>query len=199
MIARAWAAFRREGMGLIGSRMARFARNAIGSRKLIVYRMPPGAPAIAQRHEVVELGSGVVTDSIPWEKREIEARLISGSRLFALRDGNRFVSFAWVSRLTAFRSDEIRRELKSDTPLIWIWDCVTPSDLRGRGYYPELICHLAARLGQRDAVIFVRTDNKPSVRGIVKAGFQPWVEVAVTRWSARLGARGRFDCVLTIS
>jgi hypothetical protein len=198
MILRAWAAFRREGIGLIGSRVARLARNAIGRQKLIVYRMPPGAPAVAQRHEVVELGPGVAADSIPWETREIEARLTSGARLFALRAGDRLVSFAWVSRLTVFRVDEIRRELKSDTPLIWIWDCVTPSDFRGHGYYPELICHLAARLGRHDAVIFVRTDNTPSVRGIAKAGFQPWVEIAATKWSARLGKRGPFDGALTI-
>ena len=200
MIVRAWAAFRREGIGLIGNRAARFARNAIGRQKLIVYRMPPGAPAVAQRHDVVELVPGAMpADSIPWEKHEVDARRTSGARLFALRAETRLVSFAWVSRRQDFRVEEIRRELKSEAPLTWIWDCLTPSEYRGHGYYPELICQLAAQFGQRDAVIFVRTDNTPSVRGIAKAGFQPWVEIAVTKWSARVGNRGPLDGGLTIS
>jgi hypothetical protein len=201
MILRAWAAFRREGLGLIGNRVVRFARKTIGRQKLMVYRMPPDAHTVAQRHDIVELTSGaaVPANSIPWPKEEVEARLSSGARLFALQSETRLVSFAWVSHRRDFRVDEIRRELKSETPLIWIWDCVTPSEYRGHGYYPELICHLAAQFGQRDVVIFVRTDNMPSVRGIAKAGFQRWVEIAVTRWSARIRKYGAFDGGLTIT
>jgi hypothetical protein len=200
MLARAWAAFRREGIGLIGNRMRRFARKAIGRQQLMVYRMPPGGSAIAPRHELVELDAGIrAADSIPWERREIDARLNSGAHLFALRARNRLVSFAWVSRAQNFRVDEIRRELRSDTPLTWIWDCKTPAEFRGRGYYPELICRLAIRFGTGDAAIFVRTDNTASVRGILKAGFQPWVAIAVTKWRATLRKRGSCAGALAIS
>jgi hypothetical protein len=162
--------------------------------------MPIGGAAVQKRNEIVELGPGVLAaDSIPWEKRGIDARLASGARLFALRADTRLVSFAWVSHRRDFRVDEIQRELKSEIPLIWIWDCVTPSEYRGHGYYPELICHLAYLLGQRDTVIFVRTQNTPSVRGIAKAGFQPWFEIAVSKWSVRVRNCGSFAGGLAIA
>jgi hypothetical protein len=199
MIARTLAAFRREGPGLIATRAASLARNAIGYQKMFVYRMRSGAPALAQQHEIVELDSGgAADDAIPWERPEIESRLSAGARFFALRNGARLVSFVWVSRGTVFHVDEMRRDLKLDTPLTWFWDAKTPPEHRGHGYYSELICHLAARLGPSELILFVRAANAASLRGITKAGFQPWLDVTVTRWSARLTTRGAFDGRVTI-
>lgn len=187
-----------DGLGVAGKLAVRMARKAIGWEKLIVYRMPDGVPAVTQKHEVIELGPADTAKSAPWQRREIEARFSSGARLFALRSEMRLVSFAWLSRRRSFHAGEIRRELHLDSPMSWIWDCVTPVEYRGCGYYPELIGQLAAMLGQRDVIIFVRSENTPSVRGIAKAGFRPWAEIAVTRWSARIYERDSFDGRLTI-
>jgi hypothetical protein len=136
---------------------------------------------------------------MPWGSEVLKERLGAGSRLFALQVDEQAVSFAWVSARNRFQADELSRELISENPLVWIWDCVTPPEHRGHGYFPELICHLATGGGQTNAIIFVRSDNISSVRGIHKAGFQPWLEIAATRWTARTKELGRFDGGLTIS
>jgi hypothetical protein len=182
------------------NRIIRSARKLMGWQKMLVFRMPPGLPAIQSLHVVTEIKPGMPMGSwIPWAAEVVNERLAAGSRLFALQINERPVSFAWVSARPRFQADELSRELISETPLVWIWDCVTPEKERGHGYFPELICHLATLGGQANAIIFVRTDNISSVRGINKAGFQPWMEIAATRWTARTRELGRFDGGLTIS
>jgi hypothetical protein len=178
----------------------RLVRRVIGWQKLIVFRMTAESPTVTHGHEVIEIiDSGDLGEFCPWDAREVRARLELGSLLYALRVEGRLVSYAWVTELTAFRVNELRRELRLDQPLVWIWDCVTPEQYRGRGYYPVLIGCLAGVVGRERALIFVRTDNVPSVRGIEKAGFRPWLEIAATRWSVQIRELGRFEGKLSVS
>jgi hypothetical protein len=182
------------------NRIVRFGRKLIGWEKMLVFRMPPGSPAVKPRYTVVDLGQQIQPgDPLPWGGEVLNERLRSGSRLFALQVEKEFVSFAWVSARPRFQADELSRDLISENPLVWIWDCVTPPEHRGQGYFPELICHLATVGGQANAIIFVRTENVASVRGIHKAGFQPWVEIAATRWTARIKELASFNGRLTLS
>ncbi len=95
---------------------------------------------------------------------------------FLLHDETgRPVHFLWIEKYDGFRLAEIDCELESASPgAAMIFDCWTPAVERGRGYYGAAIRLAANRSGSegRDAWIFSGASNVPSLRSIVKAGFE---------------------------
>jgi GNAT superfamily N-acetyltransferase len=67
---------------------------------------------------------------------------------------------------------------------IAIFDCWTIPKFRGRGIYTASLMRLAALAGERGATIAVDPGNIPSIRGIERAGFEPYLALRRRR---RLG------------
>ncbi len=83
--------------------------------------------------------------------------------------------FAWAAPYEGFAMDELGTVLKAPSPSsVMIFDCWTPSALRGRGLYGRAIRQLAAQLTAQgaEAWIFSAAANPASVAGIEKAGFE---------------------------
>jgi hypothetical protein len=96
---------------------------------------------------------------------------------FALvRDGFP-VHFAWVTKFEAFYLAETRSKVTSPgKEAELIFDCWTPQAVRRRGHYSDTIGKVAVGLWgrARTAWIFGAATNDASLRGIEKAGFEPW-------------------------
>jgi len=85
------------------------------------------------------------------------------------------VHFCWVNAFEGFYMDELNVRLSSPGPnATLIFDCWTPGPVRGRGYYGVAVALTAKELEREGRVpwIFSAVSNRPSVRGLEKAGFQ---------------------------
>jgi hypothetical protein len=93
---------------------------------------------------------------------------------FLLRDEQgQAVHFLWIDKYDGFYLSEIGYTLKGSSGDFVIFDCWTPQAFRGSGHYSCAI-RLAAMDVQAaggQAWIFCSTQNRPSLQGIVKAGF----------------------------
>jgi len=196
VIARLVTALRREGLRFFTRRLAAAARRGAGYQRLVVFRATPSGGA--EPHAAVrELSPAEATQltTIPWDPATIEARHREGARLFAASDGTAHTSFGWVTDGRSMWVDETSCYLTSREPKIWIWDCVTPAEFRGRGQYPMLLRGILRQLGHSRAVIYCRAENRSSRRGIEKAGFAAGESIIRLRRRVWVRRRGTGDAV----
>ncbi len=82
--------------------------------------------------------------------------------------------FCWVAPVDGFFMSELNHTLNSSWPeAVLLFDCWTPSSVRGRGYYAQAISLVATELqasGKRPW-IFSAAANRASLRGVARAGF----------------------------
>jgi len=95
---------------------------------------------------------------------------------FGLMDGEgKFLHFAWVRAFDGFFLSELNAKVDAPSPdSVMLFDCWTPSCVRGHGYYALTVALMARRL-QRDGKkpwIFSAARNLASLRGLEKSGFQ---------------------------
>jgi hypothetical protein len=106
-----------------------------------------------------------------------EARLARRERCYALFEGETLLNLGWVGLRTALAAaPEVGRRFSVPLSglLPVIYDCWTPLEFRGRGYYPIALDRVAARLLQeyRQVWIYTLETNVASAKGIQKAGFR---------------------------
>jgi RimJ/RimL family protein N-acetyltransferase len=135
-------------------------------------------PAIPQSDEVAEL-SKLDLERMVLEKKQswsgnigIPAWFDAGGRLFALQRYGEYVSFGWAMRSKTFGVSEVNGIVRLNEEMLWIWNCFTPTEHRGKGYYPALLTGIRRALQFPPTVIYCVTENHPSRRGIEKAGFR---------------------------
>ena len=106
---------------------------------------------------------------------------IGKSRGFALLGGDGVAQhFAWVSMYEGFCMTELTQVLRAPSGAsVMIFDCWTPPEWRGQGLYSRAIAGLAEILSVegKDVWIFSAAENRASVAGIEKAGFQKQVSL----------------------
>ena len=99
-----------------------------------------------------------------------------GAEGFVLIDEEgRFVHFAWARAFDGFFLSELNAKVEAPSPdSVMLFDCWTPSAVRGHGYYAVTVALLARRL-QKDGNrpwIFSAAGNVASLRGLERSGFQ---------------------------
>ncbi len=120
-----------------------------------------------------------VGGAFPWPAGE-KRRFDEGHRLFAwCREGTPRC-FGWITDCSSFPLGELGRT-GIFGPSRLIWDCVTPAPERGKGYYAGMLRAMLAGAPGTRFVIYCTEENTPSWRGILKAGFRPWVRARVYR------------------
>ena len=64
-----------------------------------------------------------------------------------------------------------------------IGPCLTYSDFRGRGLYPQMLKYIVSSVGTEKSVFYMIVDenNAASIKGIEKAGFQRCGSVRITK------------------
>ena len=178
-------------------------RGWVRSDSVIFFRPGPGEldPSPAVMELDLEMYRRLTPAAMPpWLPEIVSARFAQGERLFALYRNDQPVSYAWVRRARRFQVGELGgKTAVSDAESVWIWDCVTPPPIRGRGYYPALLDGMLYLFQHEDVIIFCDVRNHASVRGIGKSRFTPWIRVTVcpwVTWIRKLGggsARLRFE------
>jgi len=90
--------------------------------------------------------------------------------------------FSWTAPFNGFFCSELDTTLDAASDLTLLFDCWTPSALRGQGHYAHAIRLLARQVqreGNRPWIFSART-NSASIEGIKRAGFH--LRHSVARW-----------------
>lgn len=110
-------------------------------------------------------------------------RLATGRRCFGAWCSEQLVAYGWVSRVVECIGEH-HREIHLAADEAYIWDCATLPAYRGRRLYSALLSRLASQLageGLRRLWIGTALANRPSMRGMVNAGFQPVLGLTTLR------------------
>jgi len=123
------------------------------------------------------------------------ARLKDGKAGFVLCDpGKQAVHFLAVAKVSGFNLDKINYTIaREDSERMLIFDCWTPVQYRGLGYYLLAIRSATAELQNKEQRVwtFCAATDALSIRGILKAGFtyryslvrqQRLGQSAIVRW-----------------
>jgi RimJ/RimL family protein N-acetyltransferase len=109
----------------------------------------------------------------------VETRLRAGRRPYVVETDGKIVSYGWVA-FSAEPIGDLGLSFELAAGEVYIYDCATRPDYRGRGYYPALLRTMVADLsreGWRRAWIGTGPGNFVSQRGIARAGFQKVADV----------------------
>jgi len=85
------------------------------------------------------------------------------------------VHFCWVGSFAGFFMYELKIRLEAPAPTAdIIFDCWTPSGVRGNHYYATTVARIAEQLVRegRDPWIFSAATNTASVHGLKSSGFE---------------------------
>lgn len=109
-----------------------------------------------------------------------------GARLLCLQEDEKVLAFGWIQQWRYFRRQ-----------YAWLTDrgiCLgffwTAPEARGRGLYGRLMAHAIALCPRREELpllIWTHPDNRPSLRGIEKAGFLRLGTYQISRYFFGLG------------
>lgn len=83
--------------------------------------------------------------------------------------------FAWVTEFDGFFLSELNAKVTAPAPdCVMLFDCWTPVEKRGHGYYGRALSQIAGRMLAKGKKpwIFGAAGNEASIRGLEKAGFQ---------------------------
>ncbi|EDM49007.1 N-acetyltransferase [Marinobacter algicola] len=112
---------------------------------------------------------------LPVSSEEFQRRTRQGNRLYQMHLDNQLVSWGWVAG--AGSRIGVLHDLYLTVPegALYIWDCVTIPEYRGRGCFPRLLEGIlcANRPTSTLALVAVDVRNGASRRALVKAGFRP--------------------------
>lgn len=120
-----------------------------------------------------------IAQNFPYLKQTLPlyaARFAQGDRLCLAYAGAHLAHACWWGKRNAIAADYELGEGRLwplNAPAAVIYDCWTPDNMRGHGYYPDVIRQLTNSLLQDypEAWIYCLADNHASRRGIEKAGF----------------------------
>ncbi len=117
------------------------------------------------------------------EPSEVRRRFAAGSRCFVAKVEGEIVAYGWVSQGVE-QIGELERALHMRPDEAYIWDCATMPRFRRQGLYTALLGYIATVLrdeGMRRLWIGTSLQNRPSLRGMASAGFQPVIKVIYFR------------------
>ena len=137
---------------------------------------PATAADAAALQEAME-ASGVYPEDV------VATRLRAGRWPYVVETDAKIVSYGWVA-FSAEPIGDLGLSFELAVGEVYIYDCATRPDYRGRGYYPALLRAMAADLsaeGWRRAWIGTGPGNFVSQRGIARAGFQKVADVSAAQ------------------
>lgn len=128
---------------------------------------------------------------LPVSNDEFQRRALQGNRLYLMSVDSQLVCWGWVAGPSTRIG--VLHDLHLTVPdrALYIWDCATVPECRGRGHFQTLLDGIlnAHRSTSTLAMVAVDTHNGASRRALVKAGFRP----GFTYISARTFGQGLFS------
>ena len=122
-------------------------------------------------------------------------RFANRKRCYAGKVEGKLATYGWVT-FDEEGIGELGLNIRLQAGEAYIWDCATLPAYRGQRLYPALLAYMLNELrseGLRRVWIGTDADNLPSQSGVALVGFQPIVDILITRVLTirRLWARGR--------
>lgn len=195
------------------SRLAQRVTHAIRVRRLLLYSLPQGPPALpdtAVSAEPVDLAPDQIHQHevlVNRGRAETAARRMAeghGCLSFVDPSSGAFVSYNWLTApvdapVGAPLAFGLRLEVS--TRELYLWDCYTPPEWRGRGLFRSAIGEAAQRARQdgRRGWIACEQDNESSRRAIESAGCALEARLSIVkvgparllRWGGRIAVKRR--------
>ena len=144
---------------------------------------PVEAQVAATYSEVGAEAAGALVTAMGISDGAVVDRLADGSRCFVARVADGIAAYGWVSELVE-SIGELERPFHMREGEAYIWDCATLPEFRRQGLYTSLLHIIATTLqreGTRRLWIGASRGNRPSLRGIASAGFQPVIKMHYVR------------------
>jgi GNAT superfamily N-acetyltransferase len=122
-------------------------------------------------------------------------RFDHGRHCYVGRIEGTLANYGWVT-FDEENIGELGLSIRLKAGEAYIWNCATQPAHRGQRLYPALLSHMVSELqhqGLHRVWIGADSDNLPSQSGMVLAGFQPVVDVVISRGPTmrRTWLRGR--------
>jgi len=109
--------------------------------------------------------------SVEW-RDDNSRRFADGHRCWGLVNSGHVVSLIWCATAGVVSITEVGGSIAVDADMVYFYAAYTFGRYRGVGFYPYLLQRLCEMFSDKRKVIGARVDNRPSIRGIEKAGFQ---------------------------
>jgi ribosomal protein S18 acetylase RimI-like enzyme len=141
---------------------------ACTARLAVDYRVLDAAAWATQPH----------TSHIP-DRHLFPGRLERGERFWTAQHEAKIVAYCWATR-DPVEIGEVRCVISPRGDEIYLYDAFTFAEYRGQNLYPALLQRILEQShqeGLRRALIFVLSENTPSIRGVQKAGFREFQRV----------------------
>jgi hypothetical protein len=103
----------------------------------------------------------------------LQRRFRHGDRCFAVLDNGKIVSYFWA-QFGLKNCDELHLKFNLHPNQAWMYNAITIKTARGHGLYPNIIRYMAKVLlqsGIDESFVDVDPKNRPSIRGLEKAGY----------------------------
>ncbi len=114
---------------------------------------------------------------------EFAGRFGAGRRCYTARVAGEIAAYGWVS-FDDEQIGELNLRIRLLPGEVYIWDCFTAPQYRGKHLYSALLAHILNELrleGWRRAWIGADLDNLASQKGIARAGFHHLANLVVER------------------
>jgi hypothetical protein len=131
---------------------------------------------------------GQLRDLGPFDVNEGLQRLDRGDRCYTVSLDGRLAHYSWVQRSASHPITEAGLSVPVGAGEAWIYHCVTVDWARGRRIYPATLQRIVRDCfaeGDHTAWIYTSTQNIPSQKGILRAGFG----LVATLDAVRMGSR----------
>tara|TARA_B100000674_G_C37763366_1_gene879017 strand:- start:281 stop:787 length:507 start_codon:yes stop_codon:yes gene_type:complete len=102
--------------------------------------------------------------------KDKKKRFSQNLMFMTLSFNGKLVSSGWLFRGRNWRITEIDRKLNVKNKFV-IFDFITPSNYRNKGYYTKLLKIILSKFKNKDILIYVLSSNIRSKKAILKAGF----------------------------
>ena len=158
-------------------------RNVRGYNSIYLFRKNNALPNRSEHVALIEIDMDeyiqLPAELCPWKIDDGILQKFENGRLFVMKRKGEVRCLGWVMHSCSMVAGELASaKIEFGKPVDWIWDCVTPQHLRGRGYYPQMLGLMLREL--QNPIIYCSIHNHSSCKGIKKSGF--WLDSKITSY-----------------
>jgi peptidoglycan/xylan/chitin deacetylase (PgdA/CDA1 family) len=101
-----------------------------------------------------------------------ESRIHQEKQCFAVKLRDQIVSYIWADRGPSVYIEEAESTIDIGPAALYLFDAFTVPEWRGRNLFPYLLSRVCTAYPDTRMVVAALSGNRPSLRGIAKAGFR---------------------------
>lgn len=153
--------------------------------------LSPRLPTTFLRFDQADAGE--LAQTMRCDDETVRRRFDAGKHCYGGKIENEIATYGWVT-FDQEHIGELGLTIHLASGDVYIWDCATLPTYRGLRLYAALLSYIVSTLhalGLRRIWIGADADNLPSQAGMIRAGFQPVIDMVLAPASSGLRLRGR--------